>query len=60
MMAEPEQSDRPAESTPKNAESPSVVRSEELLKGSQELRIVHAGETYRLRLTRNGKLILHK
>ncbi|MDA7950864.1 MAG: hemin uptake protein HemP [Pirellulaceae bacterium] len=34
--------------------------SEELLKGSKEIEITHGSETYRLRLTRNGKLILHK
>lgn len=36
------------------------VSSEELFQGQRELLIVHAGETYRLRLTRNGKLILNK
>lgn len=37
-----------------------AVTSEELFQGQRELLIVHAGETYRLRLTRNGKLILNK
>lgn len=36
------------------------VKSDELLQGQRELLIQHDGETYRLRLTRNGKLILHK
>ncbi|MGQ5521835.1 hemin uptake protein HemP [Chitinimonas sp. PSY-7] len=31
-----------------------------LLQGHQELEIAHRGEVYRLRLTRNGKLILTK
>jgi hemin uptake protein HemP len=34
--------------------------SEELLKGSKEVLIQHGTETYRLRLTRQGKLILYK
>ncbi|WP_166830680.1 hemin uptake protein HemP [Thalassoroseus pseudoceratinae] len=59
-MVESEQPDHSSEPGTPGSATPSVVRSEELLKGSQELRIVHEGETYRLRLTRNGKLILHK
>ncbi len=34
--------------------------SEEILQGKREAVIEHGGETYRLRLTRNNKLILHK
>jgi hemin uptake protein HemP len=41
-------------------ESPGTVNSRDLLQGGRELLIDHAGEIYRLRLTRNGKLILHK
>jgi hemin uptake protein HemP len=37
-----------------------TIRSEELLKGTREVLIQHADEVYRLRLTRNGKLILQK
>lgn len=36
------------------------ISSRELLQGAREVLIDHEGETYRLRLTRNGKLILHK
>jgi hemin uptake protein HemP len=36
------------------------VTSQELLKGGRELLIEHAGQIYRLRLTRHGKLILNK
>ncbi len=36
------------------------VNSEHLLQGGRELFIAHAGEEYRLRLTRNDKLILTK
>lgn len=37
-----------------------TVRSEDLLQGQVELLIAHGEETYRLRLTRSGKLILQK
>jgi hemin uptake protein HemP len=37
-----------------------IVKSEELLRGGQEIIITHQGETYRLRITRNNKLILTK
>ena len=37
-----------------------TISSEELFRGTREVRIRHAGEVYRLRLTRSGKLILHK
>lgn len=36
------------------------ITSEELLRNTQELIIVHAGEEYRLRITSNNKLILTK
>ncbi len=37
-----------------------AIDSETLLKGGKELLIRHHGQIYRLRLTRNDKLILHK
>ncbi|MBA4032310.1 MAG: hemin uptake protein HemP [Planctomyces sp.] len=39
--------------------SPSID-SGTLMQGQKELLIDHLGEVYRLRVTRNGKLILHK
>ena len=36
------------------------LNSTELLSGQQEIFIRHGEELYRLRVTRNGKLILHK
>jgi hemin uptake protein HemP len=36
------------------------IDSESLLKGGREVLIRHQGQVYRLRLTRNGKLILNK
>ena len=41
-------------------ERPRELSSAELLGGQQEVCIRHGDEVYRLRLTRNGKLILHK
>jgi hemin uptake protein HemP len=37
-----------------------VIESACLFAGRSEVEIHHAGEVYRLRLTRNGKLILNK
>jgi hemin uptake protein HemP len=48
-----------ARKPPDDGESP-VVDSEELFRNSREIRIRHVGEVYRLRITRNGKLILNK
>ena len=40
--------------------SPREWSSSQLLDGRSEAIIIHAGEVYRLRCTRNNKLILHK
>jgi hemin uptake protein HemP len=43
--------------------TPSTLReidSSSLLQGEKEILIHHGGEIYRLRLTKNGKLILQK
>lgn len=48
---------RPVTSAPVNA---GHVESHALLNGSRELLIRHGGELYRLRHTRNDKLILTK
>jgi hemin uptake protein HemP len=37
-----------------------TIRSTDLFQGGKELVIRHAGEEYRLRITRTGKLILTK
>lgn len=39
---------------------PTTLRSEDLLRGGRDVQIVHAGEVYKLSVTRNGKLILTK
>jgi len=38
----------------------SVIASEQLLQGQNEVLIRHAGQEYRLRLTKQNKLILNK
>lgn len=48
----------PESSSP--TDSVSVVRSEDLFQLGQELVIVHRGTPYRLRITRQDKLILTK
>jgi hemin uptake protein HemP len=50
----------PDETPPHHPDSLRLIRSEELLAGAHEVLIEHEGQTYRLRLTRSGKLILHK
>lgn len=42
------------------AEAVRVISSQRLMDGARELRIEHAGSEYRLRVTRNDKLILTK
>jgi hemin uptake protein HemP len=39
---------------------PRTIRSEDLLCGDKEVVILHENQLYRLRRTRNGKLILQK
>jgi hemin uptake protein HemP len=43
---------------PTQVVAPRQVSSGALLKGNKELLIAHNGRSYRLRLTKNGKLIL--
>ncbi len=48
----------PADSSPKPPLR--TIPSTELLQGQREVVIVHQGEHYRLRLTRNDRLVLYK
>lgn len=45
---------------PDTRQAPPRIRLEDLLRGCREAIILHGPEEYRLRLTRNGKLILTK
>ena len=54
-----------ADETPPPVEKPAddeakTIVADELFKGRREILIEHAGETYRLRITRRNKLILQK
>ena len=55
----PDQSASPNPERPRPAGKPRL-QAAALLAGSREVIIEHAGEEYRLRLTKNGKLILTK
>ncbi|MBN1804154.1 MAG: hemin uptake protein HemP [Sedimentisphaerales bacterium] len=44
----------------KTAQQTTVIESSSLFAGMKQVLISHAGEFYRLRITRNGKLILNK
>ena len=57
-QAEPPETQPQAPQMPSRAPSP--LNSAALLKGREEIEIAHQGETYRLRRTRQGKLILTK
>jgi len=50
----------PNRNPPPRPALPRALRSAELLQGARELLIDHHGICYRLRLTRQGKLILTK
>ena len=51
----------PAAATPApHPPEPRSVQSAELFQGARVVEITHAGETYRLLLTRNNRLILQK
>jgi hemin uptake protein HemP len=45
---------------PSSTNSHQSLESRDLLQGRDQVEILHRGETYRLRITRQGKLILTK
>lgn len=66
MSKQPEQLKSPGESASPSAPPqdpttpPESVLSSQIFRGAKEIRILHGDDTYRLRITRNGKLILTK
>ncbi len=60
--SQPEKPGHTADDSAQQGESSGLpqITSEELLGDRQEIEIRHSGESYRLRITKNGKLILHK
>ncbi len=62
MLVDSNERQRPIHAAPAPAEQAErrVISSSDLLQGAVEVLIDHGGETYRLRQTRSGKLILQK
>lgn len=62
MMQRQKPDDPESTDPPKVCETPdtNVVNSRDLLGGRREIQIQHGEEVYRLRVTRNGRLILNK
>ncbi|WP_092047672.1 hemin uptake protein HemP [Planctomicrobium piriforme] len=58
--ATPNPSDAPPVPCCKEGSQTPVLDSTQLFQGNREISIRHGEETYRLRLTKSGKLILHK
>ena len=50
----------PSNDLPPAPEQPKIVTSDDLLGGGSEIQIDHKGMVYRLRVTRQDKLILTK
>lgn len=51
---------RPATEPDARTRLPDPIPADRLFEGRQEIQIAHGDETYRLRITRNGRLILTK
>lgn len=61
MKTEPESSiEQPARGKPNAATQVCPISAEQLFRGTREIVIRHQGDDYRLRITRNDKLILTK
>jgi hemin uptake protein HemP len=59
-MSDAENSAKPPPEEPCAAEEPLILHAHQLFLGKREIWIEHAGERYRLRITRRNKLILQK
>lgn len=57
-MKPTEQETAPA--TAPTAQAPRVIESRDLFRGRTEILIAHDGSIYRMKITRQGKLILNK
>lgn len=51
---------RPPSESAQRTHAPGTFQTDALFQGNQEILINHNGENYRLRITKNGKLILTK
>ena len=59
-MTPPNEQPPDPQGSPETAAEQREIPSEQLLAGKAEVLIRHGDDVYRLRLTRNGKLILQK
>lgn len=59
-MAKPDPQHERTSGGSRERQQPRLIESAALLGGSREVHIRHEGQVYRLRVTRSGKLILHK
>jgi hemin uptake protein HemP len=57
---EPERAEKPEQNSTVTPRQIRSVQSADLFQGDREIRIEHAGDAYRLRITKTGKLILFK
>jgi len=60
MSKDPSLPPSPLSREPHSARDCLQIESERLMQGKDQLEIIHRGEIYRLRVTRQGKLILTK
>ncbi len=60
MVDVPDRQPPPRQDFPPEREKPLTVETETLFAGRDEIRLLHRGQEYRLRMTKQGKLILTK
>lgn len=60
MASEEHPKEKPLSELEPTSQKKGVIDSRDLLQGREAITIIHHGETYRLRETRQGKLILTK
>ena len=56
----PGSADQLSQTTPESVPTKAGIPTQQLFQGHQEIVIDHKGESYRLRITKNDKLILTK
>lgn len=59
-QSKPGSADLPSQAAPEPAPIKAGIPTQQLFQGHQEIVIDHKGESYRLRITKNDKLILTK
>jgi hemin uptake protein HemP len=59
-MSQQQPADEPAREPDRTPTPRKVISAQDLFAGEREIQIEHAGERYRLRITRRNKLVLQK